>query len=52
MLDDALASLRTLGSDEDAMLATALHALGDAAPEAQRAAILRAHPGVASLLEG
>nr|WP_246064793.1 bifunctional (p)ppGpp synthetase/guanosine-3',5'-bis(diphosphate) 3'-pyrophosphohydrolase [Lysobacter lycopersici] len=52
LLDDALASLRALGSDEDALLATALHALGDAVPEAQRAAILRAHPGVAALLEG
>ena len=52
LLDDALESLRALGSDEDALLAAALHALGDAAPEAQRTAILRAHPGVAALLEG
>ena len=52
LLDDALASLRALGSDEDVLLATALHALDEAVPEAQRTAILRAHPGVASLLEG
>jgi GTP pyrophosphokinase len=51
-LDDALASLRALGSDEDVLLATALHALGEAVPEARRAEILRAHPGVGPLLEG
>lgn len=52
LLDDALASLRALGSDEDVLLATALHVFGETAPEACRAGILRAHPGVASLLEG
>ena len=52
MLDDALQSLRALGSDEEVLLAAALHALGEAAPAAQRKAILHAHPGLAALLEG
>ena len=52
MLDDALQSLRALGSDEEVLLAAALHVLGEAAPPTQRDAILRAYPGVAALLEG
>ncbi len=52
MLGDALHCLRALGSDEDALLAAALHALGTSAPAAEREAIVRARPGVAALLEG
>ena len=51
-LDDALASLRALGSDEDVLIAATLHALGGVVPEARRADILRRHPGVGALLEG
>lgn len=51
-LDDALASLRALGSDEDVLIAATLHALGEVVPEARRADILRQHPGVGMLLEG